>query len=88
LSGVRKDASQIGSIVGGGVISPTTSNTSARNARAGFNQNNTANGGPNGSPRVGNVTYVQNNNSPKALSEAEIYRQTNNQLSKTKGALP
>lgn len=33
------------------------------------------------------VQYVQNNYSPKALSSAEIYRQTKNQLSVTKGAL-
>lgn len=35
------------------------------------------------------VTFVQNNNSPKALSEAELYRQTKNQISvaKRKGAL-
>jgi tape measure domain-containing protein len=30
---------------------------------------------------VTNVSYTQNNYSPKALSRAEIYRQTNNQLS-------
>lgn len=34
------------------------------------------------------VTYIQNNTSPKALSTAEIYRQTRNQLSVVKGALP
>lgn len=33
------------------------------------------------------VTFNQYNNSPKALSSAEIYRQTNNQLSRAKGAL-
>jgi hypothetical protein len=31
------------------------------------------------------ITFVQNNNSPKALSTAEIYRQTKNQLSVAKG---
>ena len=34
-----------------------------------------------------NVTYIQNNQSPKALSRAEIYRQTKNQLSAAKGTL-
>lgn len=34
------------------------------------------------------VTFTQNNYSPKALNSAEIYRQTNNQLSKAKEALP
>jgi hypothetical protein len=35
-----------------------------------------------------NVSFVQNNTSPKALNTADIYRQTKNQLSKVKGALP
>jgi tape measure domain-containing protein len=34
------------------------------------------------------ITYIQHNNSPKSLSSAEIYRQTKNQLSVAKGALP
>lgn len=33
------------------------------------------------------IQFNQYNNSPKALSDVEIYRQTNNQLSKAKGAL-
>ena len=32
-------------------------------------------------------TFIQNNTSPKALSEATIYRQTKNQISTAKGAL-
>ena len=34
-----------------------------------------------------NVTYTQNNYSPKALSRTEIYRQTQNQLSTIEGAI-
>jgi hypothetical protein len=34
-----------------------------------------------------NVTFNQYNNSPKALSDIDIYRQTNNQISKAKGVL-
>lgn len=34
------------------------------------------------------VNYTQNNNSPKPLSSAEIYRQTKNQLSTVKEGLP
>jgi hypothetical protein len=34
-----------------------------------------------------NVSLTQNNTSPKALSNAEIYRQTKNQISAAKGAL-
>ena len=33
------------------------------------------------------ITFIQNNTSPKALSPAEVYRQTKNQLSVAKGAL-
>lgn len=33
------------------------------------------------------VVFIQNNNSPKALSAIELYRQTNNQLAAAKGAL-
>lgn len=36
---------------------------------------------------VANISYVQNNTSPKALSEVEIYRQTKNQISTLRGAL-
>jgi hypothetical protein len=35
-----------------------------------------------------NLTFNQTNTSPVALSSAEIYRQTKNQLSQVKGALP
>ena len=35
-----------------------------------------------------NLTFVQNNTSPKALDAATIYRQTKNQISQVKGALP
>jgi Tape measure protein len=34
-----------------------------------------------------NITFTQNNTSPVALSTADIYRQTNNQLSRVKGVL-
>lgn len=39
------------------------------------------------SDMVSAITFIQNNNSPKELSPSEIYRQTNNQLSRAKGAL-
>lgn len=34
------------------------------------------------------VTFIQNNNSPKAISNIELYRQTRNQLSEIKKGLP
>jgi len=36
---------------------------------------------------VNDYSFVQNNSSPKALSEVEIYRQTKNQISSVKGVL-
>jgi hypothetical protein len=39
-------------------------------------------------PKTGQpITFIQNNNSPKALSTPELYRQTKNQLSVLKGDL-
>jgi hypothetical protein len=38
-------------------------------------------------PVTNSLTFVQNNTSPTALSSADIYRQTKNQLSVVKGAL-
>lgn len=38
------------------------------------------------SPAQTNYNFTQNNYSPKALNRAEIYRQTNNQFSRLKGA--
>ena len=40
-----------------------------------------------GNSNTGGVTFIQNNTSPKALSEADIYRQTKNQLSTIKQKL-
>jgi tape measure domain-containing protein len=37
-------------------------------------------------PAQTNINFTQNNNSPKALSSSEIYRQTKNQISALKGA--
>lgn len=36
---------------------------------------------------VAPIQFIQNNNSPRALSEVEIYRNTNNQLSAARGVL-
>lgn len=41
----------------------------------------------NGSGLLGGFNFVQNNYSPRALTRAEIYRQTNNLLSTVKGAV-
>jgi tape measure domain-containing protein len=81
LSGVREGASAMGSIFDATPLS-------IDGASAGYRKNQAAaaEGGSAGESTT-NVTFVQNNNSPKALSSATLYRQTNNQLARVKGAL-
>lgn len=50
----------------------------------GFSDSNGANGG---SSKVNNISFTQNNYSPKALSRSEIYRDTSNQFSALKEAV-
>lgn len=82
LTKLRKDANSVNGMFK--PISFDTTTTSANQAAAGHPSNQPP---PNdGAMTTGapSVTFVQNNNSPKALSSAEIYRQTKNQLSKVK----
>jgi hypothetical protein len=96
LSSVKKDASQIGSMLNGQSLSVQSAYSKAASLSAGYmsTQSATAESATPVAPTE--VTFNQYNNSPRALSSAEIYRQTNNQLSvarnalstnKTKGAL-
>lgn len=84
LSAVRKDADEISRILALPPLDVTGTATSAANANAGFEENRTDGSDETGGGDTYN-NYTQNNNSPKALSEAEIYRQTKNLLSRTKG---
>jgi tape measure domain-containing protein len=88
LSAVRKGAAQLGQLV------PTTANLSldaayakAKYVRDGYASNAAATAARAEEIVGNNLSYVQNNYSPRALSSADIYRQTNNQLSTVKGAL-
>ena len=81
LSGVEKDAREIQRILG----LPTMDVTSAASsAGAGFEENRTGNDSVDDTPRGDTYNFTQNNTSPKALSEEEIYRQTNNLISRKK----
>jgi tape measure domain-containing protein len=85
LSSIKKDAGQIGSVLGSQPISVDAAYSKASaiaNARAVAQE---ASDIQTSAPAP--VTFNQYNNSPKALSSADIYRQTNNQLSRAKGAL-
>jgi hypothetical protein len=87
LSSVKKDASVIGGIFGGRSLSVDSAYAKARYVAAGYASNQAAASAEAEVSAGKSVSYVQNNYSPKALSSAEIYRQTKNQLSTTKGAL-
>jgi hypothetical protein len=86
LSDIKKNASQIGSMLNVKPISVTSSYNTATIASAGYSANQVPPQQDVAAPKQpAPITYIQNNTSPKALSAAEIYRQTKNQLSATRG---
>lgn len=89
LSLVKKDAGVLNTIFSGAPIAVDAAYSTAQAASEGL-RNNKQSALDSVAASTGNqssVTFVQNNTSPKALSQAEIYRQTKNQLSVVKGAL-
>jgi tape measure domain-containing protein len=85
LSGIKKDAGKIGGMISTRPITVGASYTSAVGAALGIeNDQAPVNTIAPHSP-IAPFTFNQYNNSPVALSAAEIYRQTKNQLSRTKG---
>lgn len=87
LTAMQSTADQIGGMFRTQTISLSASVSAAKDAAAGYqaNQDILAENGV--VERVPVVEYNQYNSSPKALNEADIYRQTKNQLSVTKGAV-
>ena len=86
LSSVKKDAGQIGSMLKGQSLAVQSSYSKAQNVSAGLMAAESVTTDAVQTQQT-NLTFVQNNTSPKALSSAEIYRQTNNQLSVAKNNL-
>jgi hypothetical protein len=86
LSDVRKSARQIGSVLPAQSFSVNATYAKAK-AISTERMNTQEASAVEASSVSKTVNYTQNNYSPKALSSAEIYRQTKNQLSKAKGAL-
>jgi len=88
LSGVRREAGNMSAMIPK-QISVGTTYTQARSAMHAWEANQAAQTQPDiRTDTVGrDVTFIQNNTSPKAISAAEVYRQTKNQLSVAKGAL-
>jgi len=85
LSSVRKDAAQVGRMFEAQPIKVDSAYSKAKYVASQYASNQTAREELATTPNL--ISYVQNNYSPKALSSAEIYRQTKNQLSTMKGAL-
>lgn len=86
LSGFRKDAAQMGRLLPTQAISVDAAYAKARFVRDALATQQAA-ASEDLASQAGTVNYTQINNSPKALSPADIYRQTKNQLSTVKGAL-
>jgi tape measure domain-containing protein len=88
LSTVRKQAVGMHRVLSAGKLSVDTAYLNAISASAGYQANReAASAGDIPETPPAEVTFIQHNTSPRALSTAEIYRNTNNQLSRAKGAL-
>lgn len=86
LTQLKKDSGQIAAIVDTmRPISVETTTTNAKQASVGYADNQRKPDESDGSSGGNTYNFTQNNTSPKALSPAEIYRQTKNQLSVAKG---
>ena len=84
LSRVQKDAGTIEDLLNMPKFDVTGSYGSAKSAGSGFEANRTDDGEPANETQAPTYKFEQNNYSPKALSEVEIYRQTNNLISKAR----
>jgi tape measure domain-containing protein len=80
MTGVADGASQINKVLGG-MVPINLSGTVARANDASVSGQTSQNGSDSQDAPPGTVIFNQTNNSPKPLNDAEIYRQTNNQLS-------
>lgn len=86
LTKLKQSAGQLGRIMTTNPLSVAASYSSATAASSGITNNTTTTTGT--SPDNGAlVSYTQNNYSPKALSTADIYRNTKNQLSTAREAV-
>lgn len=81
LSQFSRDAAQLNAAIPASKLNLGTTIDSANLASAAVEENRAANEEYGVTPAGDTYIYTQNNNSPKALSAAEIYRQTKNQIS-------
>ena len=86
LSNVDKGLAAIDQGFGSRTLNVASSARNAYATGAGFDQQNSMGYQQKTSDR-GNIQFIQNNYSPKALSRIDIYRSTRNQISQAKEAL-
>lgn len=86
LTDVKQQASQIGAVLTPPPVNADLTLAKAQNASNGYSANQAAKQEVEAASST-TVNFTQNNNSPKALSNAEIYRQTKSQLKTVEGAL-
>lgn len=89
LSSIKKDAGLLGGILGTPTIDATVTKARASFISDSSREHNADSSAlTSGKSDVSSkeIQFIQNNYSPKALSEIDIYRQTRNQLSTAKGA--
>lgn len=85
LSQVKKEASTLADILALPAFDVGTTVSNVQSANSGFEDNRNSGDDEDGTNGPGDTyNYNQTNNSPKALSEVEIYRQTKNLISQTK----
>jgi len=88
LTDIKSKAAAMHGMMAGAKVSATATYGQAKGASVGYSENQQRSYAiPVASVAGKQVSFVQNNYSPKALGAAEVYRNTNNQLSKLKGAL-
>lgn len=89
LTNVKRDAGKIKGYLPRRPFVASMSFSAAQDASAGQSSNSqfSDDDDPDTSPRPAMIQYNQYNTSPKALSTADVYRQTKNQLSTVKGAV-
>lgn len=84
LSNVKRNASQISDLLSAGSLDISGTYSAAKDAGSAYEANRTTESTDGSSGGGDTYNYTQNNTSPKALSDAEIYRQTKNLISRTK----
>ena len=85
LSQVKKDAATVSDMLSLPAFDVSGTYASAKNASSDFESNRTGDDETAQNGSAPSYTFNQTNNSPKALSPIEIYRQTDNLISRAKG---